>query len=72
MRPVRQLHVLDYHPITITATQAVTHDLAVATPQGLNILDMEYLIRTRSLTGDFLELPIHVCLTSKPFSCTNK
>jgi hypothetical protein len=51
--------MLDHNTIELTAFQTIAYDLAVTTPQGLNVFKMKTRFRTGGMTYKFLEIGIH-------------
>ena len=59
MMPIRQLNVFHYNPIPVTALQTIAHDLAVTTPQRLDVFNMIDRIGAGRLEDDFLKIMVH-------------
>lgn len=60
MSLIWQSDVLDHHRRSITALQAIAHDLAVTAPERLNIFDMKDRFSTCRLSYYFLEIQTHL------------
>ena len=48
---VRQFDMFDHNAVSITILQAISHDLAVTTPECLDIFNLEYICPERSASN---------------------